>query len=306
MSEPKHEPAETKAEKHKRIADAARSMYGDNLPQPQAEAAAPVSPKPPLREIVARALWNAEIAESERKEGKKNYAQWPEDASLQPYCQSTYRIADALLRELGEAEPVSAKPEPPQDVENAILRLSAVLGGDYAEGCFTDAEVINEAGEQLQKALHELAEAGESLSAQTEHVPADETCDQCGHSKLDPIHGSGEHAGRSSASPRMPEGQNRMLSPRMENFLGRVMDEVEEAGIDDEHADGEARPPEGPVNANLLAACKMALGAFESNHAIDWGILQRAIEDAELLGAARMPEGKTERDEDQMGNWPVR
>lgn len=32
---------------------------------------------------------------------------------------------------------------------------------------------------------------------------------------------------------------------------------------------------------DLLAACKMALGAFEHNHAIDWKILVDAIEKAE-------------------------
>jgi len=49
------------------------------------------------------------------------------------------------------------------DTENAILQLSAVLGGDYAEGCFSDAEVANEAGRQLAAALHELAEIPEAL-----------------------------------------------------------------------------------------------------------------------------------------------
>jgi len=32
---------------------------------------------------------------------------------------------------------------------------------------------------------------------------------------------------------------------------------------------------------DLLAACKAALGAFEHNHAIDWGDLERAIKKAE-------------------------
>ena len=31
----------------------------------------------------------------------------------------------------------------------------------------------------------------------------------------------------------------------------------------------------------LLAACKLALGAFEHNHAIDWSVLENAIADAE-------------------------
>lgn len=32
---------------------------------------------------------------------------------------------------------------------------------------------------------------------------------------------------------------------------------------------------------DLLAACKLALGAFENNNAINWDILRRAIEKAE-------------------------
>jgi hypothetical protein len=51
-----------------------------------------------LREKLAKALWDAEIAEELRKGNpNKSWAQWPEDAAWQPYCRSTYRLADALV-----------------------------------------------------------------------------------------------------------------------------------------------------------------------------------------------------------------
>lgn len=37
------------------------------------------------------------------------------------------------------------------------------------------------------------------------------------------------------------------------------------------------------VQSELLEACKIALGAFENNNAIDWNILQDAISKAEGL-----------------------
>lgn len=35
------------------------------------------------------------------------------------------------------------------------------------------------------------------------------------------------------------------------------------------------------ANAELLSACKLALAAFEGNQAIDWSILEKAIDQAE-------------------------
>lgn len=61
-----------------------------------------------------------------------------------------------------------------------------------------------------------------------------------------------------------------------------------------------AEPEEAePVNAELLRACKLALGAFENNNAIDWGVLSAAIAHAE--GATCCPAaGEDARDAERL------
>jgi len=53
-----------------------------------------------LVEKLAEAIWNHETAETIRREHKPantQYAKWPTDSHRQPYCQSSYREAEALL-----------------------------------------------------------------------------------------------------------------------------------------------------------------------------------------------------------------
>jgi len=57
------------------------------------------------REQLAKAIWDGEIAESILKKASPlgtTWAQWPEDSARQPYCQSTYRMADFIIKRLAQ------------------------------------------------------------------------------------------------------------------------------------------------------------------------------------------------------------
>jgi hypothetical protein len=96
-----HEPFQP----HEWVIDAIVAAAAAPTPAPGAER---------LRERIAKAIWEAENAEGVRRNPRYpntgEYAQWPEDAARQPYCQSTYRIADAVLREALAAAPPAPHP----------------------------------------------------------------------------------------------------------------------------------------------------------------------------------------------------
>ena len=85
-----------------------------------------------LRERVAKAIWDAEIAEVNRGEKEPTkYAAWPADSARQPYCRWAYRAADIVV--------AAFTPEPAAS-ETDLERAKRWLGhGDVA--CERDTSI---------------------------------------------------------------------------------------------------------------------------------------------------------------------
>ena len=80
-----------------------------------------------LREALAKALWDSEIAEAVFKGDSsikkvEDAARWPKDSKIQPYCRSTYRQADFILAALCGKAKLPAPEGMGRDAEKFELR----------------------------------------------------------------------------------------------------------------------------------------------------------------------------------------
>lgn len=73
------------------------------------EAEKPLDALNPLREHIAKAIWDFECPQ------ENDGSTWPANAEIQPYCQSTYREAEFIMRRLSmslTASPPEVAPAP--------------------------------------------------------------------------------------------------------------------------------------------------------------------------------------------------
>lgn len=88
------------------------------------EAERSVLPVPPPRNQLAKILWDSEIAESNYRGEVKDWAQWPDDFEIQPYCRSTLRQADFILERLRSSSPAVA---PTKDINEIAEKIADEL-----------------------------------------------------------------------------------------------------------------------------------------------------------------------------------
>jgi len=122
--------------------------FSDELKAVIAKLGEPSRGAPDTRERIAKAIWDGEIAEDERKGNHKDWAPWPADSAIQPYCQSTYRLADAVLTVI-ESERTALL----EALKRLTERVKVVIGWPADEDLGVEfAEELAEAEAVIRKA----------------------------------------------------------------------------------------------------------------------------------------------------------